>query len=129
MPNLRVDVDHGGQQKREGLSRTGGRNSDHVSPEKSHGPALALDGGRSTKALLHNLPQYVLGHGRFFECHGRLGDAFSLDNNPTLVTPRSGFLWASFGHVRVLDVEVLKVERVKTFQTTHGASTRFGDCM
>lgn len=108
-PNLCVDVDHGREQERQSLSRTGRGDAHHVPPQQSHGPALALDGGGRTEALLHHLPEHVLGHGRLLERHGGLGDSFPLDDDPALVAPRGRLVVGSLGHIRVLDVEVLVI--------------------
>lgn len=108
LPNLRVDVNHGGEEESQRLSRAGCGDPDHVAAEQRHGPALALDGGGRGEPLLHHLPEHVLGHGGLLEGHGRLGDALPLDDNPALVAPGRGLVVAALRHVRVLDVEVLR---------------------
>lgn len=107
-PNLRVNVDHGGEQKRERFSGACRGDAHHVPPEQGHRPALALDGGGLVEALLHDLPQDVLGHGRLFEGHGRLGNALSLNHDLAAFAPCVCVIFRSLGHVRVFDVEVLR---------------------
>jgi hypothetical protein len=47
---LSINMNHGRKQKRQSLSRTGGRNPHHVLSFECHWPSLGLDGGWFVKA-------------------------------------------------------------------------------
>jgi len=75
----RVDVEHGRESKRDGLARASLRDSDHVPTTESHGPGLALNGGRSVESLGANGSHKVLGEVDFVKGGDRTRDSTTLN--------------------------------------------------
>ena len=76
---LSVDVDHGGQGKRDGLSGTGLGDSDDISSRQGHRPSLALDRGGSVETHGSDLGHDVFGETGLVKGGNGSGDVVSLD--------------------------------------------------
>lgn len=110
VPNLGVDVNHSGKQESQRFPGPSRGDPHHVPSQEGHGPALALNGCWRAEALLHDLLEYVLGHGCLFEGHGRFGNAVAHDDDAAVVAPLDGLLVRPCRYVRVFDIKVLRGE-------------------
>lgn len=78
---LGVDVDDRRKTVGEGLSGTGLGDTGDIATRESHGPALALNGGRVGEALGLDLVDHVAGETSLVEGLDRLGDVLALDGD------------------------------------------------
>jgi len=104
---LSVDVNHGGESERDGLSGTGGRDGDEVTSRESHGPSLTLNRRRSGETSTFDLGHDVGREVHLVEVGDRLGDVVSEDLDLLLATVFGDFTFGSSSDSLVLLVEVL----------------------
>jgi hypothetical protein len=82
---LGVDVDHGREGERDGLSGTSLGDSDEISSRKGHGPSLTLDRGRSGETHSSDLRHDILGETGFVKGSDGSGDILTGDLVVSLV--------------------------------------------
>ena len=104
---LGVDVDDRGKTVGEGLSGTGLGNTSDVATRESHGPALALNGGRVGKALGLDLVDHVARETSLVEGLNGLGDVLALDGNLVSLAECVDFFLGALGDGGCLLVEGL----------------------
>ena len=78
LPHLIEDVNEGGQNVAEGLSRSGLGDSDEVQAGERHRPALGLDGGRVVEALPHEVGHDLLREAALLKLEYGVGDVVPL---------------------------------------------------
>jgi hypothetical protein len=104
---LSVDVNHGGESERDGLSGTSLGNGDDISTRESHGPSLTLNGGRSGETHSSDLGHDILGETSLVEGADGSGDVLTSDLHLLLGSESIDLLLRTVGDSRVLDVEAV----------------------
>ena len=100
-------MDDRGKTVGEGLSGTGLGNTSDVATRESHGPALALNGGRVGKALGLDLVDHVARETSLVEGLNGLGDVLALDGNLVSLAECVDFFLGALGDGGCLLVEGL----------------------
>jgi hypothetical protein len=85
---LSVDVDHGGESKRNGLSGTSLGDGNDISTRESHGPSLTLDRSGSIETHGSDLGHDILGETGLVKGRDGSGDVFSLNLGVSLDVSR-----------------------------------------
>ncbi|KAI3481231.1 hypothetical protein L1887_56447 [Cichorium endivia] len=121
---LSVDVNHGGEGKADGLTRTGLGDGDEVATAERHGPGLRLDGRRLREAHLLDFGKDVVREASLVERGDGLGDVLTLDGHLLGGAVVLHLAVGAGGDARIFDVEVLlevdKVDAVPVDSTEVG---------
>ena len=102
---LSVDVNHGGQGERDGLSGTSLGDSDEITSRQGHGPSLTLNGRGSGETGSLDLSQDVVGESGLVEAGDGSRDVLSLDEHLLFGSESLDLTVGSSRDTSVLNVE------------------------